>query len=83
MIQCIMGCSTVSWGVMSGLRPGSVSWGVVFFHWVLRCFRALMFLANSFGGVVQDMELEEEDQQLLALVTRELQSYIDNLEHGR
>ena len=50
---------------------------------VLGCFRALMFLANSFGGVVQDMDLEEEDQQLLALVTRELQSYIDNLEHGR
>ena len=83
VLYYFMGCCIVSWGAMSGLRHGSVSWGVVFFHWVLRCFRALMFLANSFGGVVQDMELEEEDQQLLALVTRELQSYIDNLEHGR
>ena len=36
-----------------------VSWdGVVLFHGVvLGCFRALMFLANCFGGVVQDMEL--------------------------
>lgn len=42
---------------MSGLRHGPVSWGVVFFHWVLCCFRALMFLANSFVGVVQDMDL--------------------------
>ena len=38
-----MGCSTVSWGVMSGLRPGPVSWGVVsggvvLFHGVLYCF---------------------------------------------
>lgn len=45
--------------------------------------RALMFLSNNFGGVVQTMDLEEDDKQLLALVTRELRSYIDNLEHGR
>ena len=42
-----------------------------------------MFLANSFGGVVQDMTLEDGDKQLLALITRELKSYIHNLEEGR
>ncbi|XP_076437456.1 methionine--tRNA ligase, cytoplasmic-like [Babylonia areolata] len=45
--------------------------------------RALMFLSNNFGGVIQDMELQDEDRQLLALVTRELRAYVDNLENGR
>ncbi|RUS85185.1 hypothetical protein EGW08_007089 [Elysia chlorotica] len=45
--------------------------------------RALSFLFNIFGGVVQDMDLNEEDQKLLALVTKELQKYISNLEACR
>ncbi|KAK3757029.1 hypothetical protein RRG08_041805 [Elysia crispata] len=45
--------------------------------------RALSFLFNIFGGVIQEMELNEEDQKLLALVTRELQTYISNLEACR
>ncbi|XP_061178088.1 methionine--tRNA ligase, cytoplasmic-like [Saccostrea echinata] len=42
--------------------------------------RALMFVSNNFGGQVQEMNLTEEDFNLLALVNRELQTYIDNME---
>lgn len=45
--------------------------------------RALMFLSNNFEGEVQPMALEDDDKQLLALITRELKVYIDNLEYGR
>ncbi|KAL8560718.1 hypothetical protein ACOMHN_063022 [Nucella lapillus] len=45
--------------------------------------RALMFLSNNFGGVVQDMDLQEDDTHLLALITRELRAYIDNMDNGR
>lgn len=42
--------------------------------------RALMFVSNSFGGVIQEMTLTPDDFHLLALVNRELASYIDNME---
>ncbi|XP_062603624.1 methionine--tRNA ligase, cytoplasmic-like isoform X3 [Saccostrea cucullata] len=42
--------------------------------------RALMFVSNNFGGEIQEMNLTEEDFHLLALVNRELQTYIDNME---
>ena len=42
-----------------------------------------MFLANNFGGVIQEITLADDDKQLLALITRELAAYIDNLENGR
>ncbi|PVD37251.1 hypothetical protein C0Q70_04247 [Pomacea canaliculata] len=45
--------------------------------------RALMFLSNNFGGVVQEMIIEDEDKQLLALINRELATYITNMDHGR
>ncbi|KAK7482471.1 hypothetical protein BaRGS_00026288, partial [Batillaria attramentaria] len=44
--------------------------------------RALMFLSNNFGGVIQPIELEDEDKQLLALINRELTLYITNMENG-
>ncbi|XP_014665917.1 PREDICTED: methionine--tRNA ligase, cytoplasmic-like [Priapulus caudatus] len=47
------------------------------------CNRALMFLYNSFKGVVQAMVLEQEDRQLLALVNRELTAYINLLEKAK
>ncbi|XP_060596345.1 methionine--tRNA ligase, cytoplasmic-like [Ruditapes philippinarum] len=45
--------------------------------------RALMFVSNSFGGVIQEMVLTVDDYNLLALVNRELQTYIDNMESAR
>ena len=42
-----------------------------------------MFLANHFGGEVQPMELQTEDTELLALVTRQLRQYIANMEEAR
>lgn len=44
--------------------------------------RALMFVNNNFGGVIQEMNLNNDDQELLALVTRELQTYIENMEQA-
>lgn len=45
--------------------------------------RALTFLFNIFGGEIQEMNLNEDDKKLLALVTKELQAYISNLEACR
>ncbi|BFZ06408.1 hypothetical protein BsWGS_09447 [Bradybaena similaris] len=45
--------------------------------------RALMFLSNSFGRVIQEIHLTDDDLQLLALITRELRSYIHNLDNCR
>ncbi|XP_013384289.1 methionine--tRNA ligase, cytoplasmic [Lingula anatina] len=42
--------------------------------------RALMFVANSFGGQVQEITLTSEDEELLALITRDLKAYVDCLE---
>lgn len=39
-----------------------------------------MFVSNSFGGQIQEMTLTPADFHLLALVNRELASYIDNME---
>lgn len=39
-----------------------------------------MFVSNSFGGEIQQMKLTEEDFHLLALVNRELITYIENME---
>ncbi|CAG5136637.1 unnamed protein product, partial [Candidula unifasciata] len=45
--------------------------------------RALMFLSNSFGGIMQEIHETDDDLQLLALITRELKSYIHHLENCR
>ncbi|KAH3776066.1 hypothetical protein DPMN_177479 [Dreissena polymorpha] len=45
--------------------------------------RAPMFVSNSFGGSIQQMDLSADDFNLIALVTRELRSYIDNMENAR
>ena len=37
-------------------------------------------MKNNFGGTIPDVTLAEDESELLALVTREIQSYIDNLE---
>ncbi|XP_048727649.2 methionine--tRNA ligase, cytoplasmic-like [Ostrea edulis] len=42
--------------------------------------RALMFVSNNFGGEIQKMNLTDEDFHLLALVNRELRTYIENME---
>ena len=42
-----------------------------------------MFVSNSFGGSIQQMDLSADDFNLIALVTRELRSYIDNMENAR
>lgn len=45
--------------------------------------RALSFISNNFGGQIPPCELTEEDRELLALVTRELTGYLDNMEKIR
>ncbi|XP_060077335.1 methionine--tRNA ligase, cytoplasmic-like [Ylistrum balloti] len=45
--------------------------------------RALMFLSNNFEGTIQEMVLADEDKQLLAQVTRELCTYIENMEQAK
>ncbi|XP_053392542.1 methionine--tRNA ligase-like [Mercenaria mercenaria] len=45
--------------------------------------RALTFVSNSFGGTIQEMVLNADDYNLLALVNRELKTYIDNMESAR
>ncbi len=42
-----------------------------------------MFVSNSFDGSIQQMDLSADDFNLIALVTRELRSYIDNMENAR
>lgn len=44
--------------------------------------RGLKFLSDNFGGVIQEMNLRDEDKELLALINRELQTYIDNMEQA-
>ena len=48
------------------------------FDFVFR--RGLTFVKNNFDGTIPDLTLGEDESELLALVTREIQSYIDNLE---
>ncbi|XP_067686292.1 methionine--tRNA ligase, cytoplasmic-like isoform X2 [Haliotis asinina] len=45
--------------------------------------RALTFVANFFEGAIQDMNLSVEDKQLIALINRELATYVDNMENAR
>ena len=45
--------------------------------------RALMFVHNNFGGAVPAMDLTEEDKNFIALVNKELKTYIDDLEKMR
>ena len=42
-----------------------------------------MFVSNNFGGMIQEMCLSKEDQELLALIQRELTTYIDNMEEAK
>ena len=46
----------------------------------LLCSRALKFVSSNFDGRIPSMSFTEEDHELVALVTRELAGYIDNLE---
>lgn len=46
-------------------------------------FRALMFVSNNFGGVVPKMDLTEDDKNFIALINKELKSYIDDNEKMR
>ena len=46
-------------------------------------FRALAFLHNNFGGVMPEMELNEDDKNFITLIDRELKAYIENLEKVR
>jgi hypothetical protein len=41
-----------------------------------------MFLSTNFDGVVQEMNLNDDDKELLALINRELQTYIENMEQA-
>ncbi|GAB6032343.1 Methionine--tRNA ligase, cytoplasmic [Chamberlinius hualienensis] len=42
--------------------------------------RALVFVANNFGGVVPEMELVNDDKRYLAQVNREFHSYVELLD---
>lgn len=42
--------------------------------------RGLTFVKNNFGGAVPEVKLDDDESELTALITRELKSYIDNLE---
>ena len=42
-----------------------------------------MFVNNNFASCIPDINLEQEDKELLALVTKELNGYIDNLTNIR
>jgi len=45
--------------------------------------RALMFVQNNFGASIPAMELTDEDKNFIALINKELKTYIDNLEKMR
>jgi methionyl-tRNA synthetase len=45
--------------------------------------RALSFAATKFDGKLQPITLGDQDKEFIARVNRELQQYIDNLEHVR
>ena len=46
-------------------------------------FRALMFVSNNFDGTIQMMDLTADDLNILALINRELHTYIDNMEEAK
>lgn len=39
-----------------------------------------MFLKNSFGSVVPELELNDEDYKLIAQVNKELNEYVEHME---
>ena len=43
-------------------------------------FRALVFVSNFFNGEIPELHITDDDKELVALVTRELHKYVDNLE---
>ncbi|XP_066029111.1 methionine--tRNA ligase, cytoplasmic-like [Pocillopora verrucosa] len=45
--------------------------------------RALMFVQNNFDGSIPAMELTDDDKKFIALINKELKTYIDNLEKIR
>jgi len=45
--------------------------------------RSLVFVTNNFGGKLPKISLTDEDKELLAHVSRELNRYVDNLEQIR
>lgn len=45
--------------------------------------RALTFVSNNFAGEIPAVELMDDDKELLALITRELKSYLENMEKIR
>lgn len=47
------------------------------------CNRALTFLYNSFSGIVQDINLEERDQQLIACVNEDLELFVDLMDKAK
>lgn len=42
-----------------------------------------MFVHNNFGAVIPAMDLNEADKNFIALVNKEVKSYIDNNERLR
>ncbi|XP_027055793.1 methionine--tRNA ligase, cytoplasmic-like isoform X1 [Pocillopora damicornis] len=45
--------------------------------------RALMFVQNFFGGAIPIIDLTDEDKNFIALINKELKTYIDDLEKMR
>lgn len=43
--------------------------------------RALSFLANNFGGVVPNIELNAADKELIEAVNKELEEFTESLEN--
>ena len=46
-------------------------------------FSDLMFVQNNFDGSTPAMELTDDDKKFIALINKELKTYIDNLEKIR
>lgn len=42
-----------------------------------------MFVHNNFGGAIPAMKLTEDDKNFIALINKELKTYIDDLEKMR
>lgn len=42
-----------------------------------------MFVQNNFAASIPAMELTDEDKNFIALINKELKTYIDNLEKMR
>ena len=42
-----------------------------------------MFVQNFFGGAIPTIDLTDEDKNFIALINKELKTYIDDLEKMR